>query len=105
MKPGDKELAFWLAVIAVVLWILWHWLHRRAAVLGGTYPSQELPGLGASDPWSLPVPGFPPPIGFNWSPSYNFGGVNVNEYPYSSGINSYFPMFGFVGIDSSQIYQ
>ena len=92
MTTGQKDLAFWVAVIIVILYILFRRTHRLA-YNAGAYPSAGAQGMGDTNPWSLPVPGFP----------VQGGNINVNIA--STGINSYFPMFGFVGIDATQIFQ
>lgn len=98
MKAGDKELFFWLGG-GIVLLLLLAWLFGRQQAAANTVPpGSGIPGLGS--PYSWTVPGFPPPL------SITGGTYNINQpNPSFAWLSPYFPLFGFVGAATTQIYQ
>lgn len=127
MRTGDKELII-ILVIIIILWLLFRLLHQPQTTPGpaqvpggGGYPD-NMPGPnpvgttpdtltlnpypGGSMPidyyvgpqqWTLP--GFPPIP--PWYPGMTF----LSEDFYTPGAGGYFPLFGFVGVDSTQLFQ
>jgi len=98
MKTGDRDLLFWLAVIIAILLLLLWWLSRQQAADSQVPPGSGIPGL--SSPYTWTVPGFLPPT------TIQGGTYNINvPTPMFAWLAPYFPLFGFVGVASSQIYQ
>jgi hypothetical protein len=121
MSTGDKELllvALALAFVYSVVQSLGGSVTTTpglSATSGGAWDGSPVPtqpgiappasawGYGSSSPWDWPVQGFPP--GYPWYPQP--APINVDVYGSYPGTlaNSYFPLFGFVGVDTYQAFQ
>lgn len=93
MTKGNREFLIWLGAALLLLILL---LRRPKA--------QPTPGVGnpwgSGNPWTWTVPGFPD------SPAITGGNITVDVHGQRfAGIGDYFPIFGFVGIDTTMIYQ
>lgn len=129
MKTGNRELMHW-AIGAAIVWALYEYLKPSDAQTtpgpyatpGGIASGGPLPGVSpgvspggtttynsypggttiTSNVYGYPNPGFPPPTTMNQI----FQGSNINQTFWGPGGNpNYFPLFGFVGVDSSQLFQ
>lgn len=123
MSTGDKELGLIFLALAFVYMVV-RYLGGFAtvtttpgpsAIVGGAWDGSPLPnqpgvpvpsnawGYGTTTPQTWPVPGFPP--GYPWYPTP--APINVNVYGAYPGTlqNGYFPLFGFVGVDTYQAFQ
>lgn len=131
MRIGDKEFVTVGAALAV-LYAVYRMLEQPAVqvtpgptgIPGGAWdgsvpyyatPNGAVYGIGGSgtpgapspaapdvNVLGFPIPGFPP-IG-PWSPPPVTVDLTINP-PGNQGYNAYFPLFGFVGVDSSQAFQ
>lgn len=131
MKIGNRELLHWI-IGAAIVWALYEYFMPSDAqttpgpysVPGGIAGSGAIPGVPATAPpggsgnttynsypggttltsnvYGYPIPGFPPPT----SMYQLFQGSNINQTFWGPGGNpNYFPLFGFVGVDTSQSFQ
>lgn len=132
MKTGNRELVHWLIGGAVVLLLYELLLKGNGATAtpgpyalpGGPAGASDLPFSGPSPPlvgpgqtvlnsgpggttitsnvYGYPNPGFPPPT----SMYQLFQAPTINQTFWGPGGNpSYYPLFGFVGVDSTQSFQ
>jgi hypothetical protein len=69
--------------------------------LSGTGPGGSTGSPGTGDPWSWTVPGAPDPSTFPQPAPIN---INVTGQPFGY-LAPYFPLFGFVGVDTTQEFQ
>lgn len=132
MKPGDKELVIWVSVV-LVLYVIWQIIGPDSAAAapgpyampgGGVGPgwspssgvSPALVSSGAGpttvnnfpggsfsvvSPYEAPIPGFPAPTSMGQLMTY----INQSFFTPGSGSGNYFPLFGFVGVDTTQSFQ
>ncbi len=95
MKTGDKELLILGAIGLILLWLIWDRSPAAPVQLASGSPWGN-----NGDPYQWVNPGFQNPTG--WGPS-NVN-LNVTGNPIS-GLAPYMPLFGFVGVDTTQLYQ
>lgn len=106
MRIGDKELLILVAIGIVILLLLLARRHVEVAPGGGTTIAVDN-GCEEGNPWCVGDP----TTWINSYPNFTFNDApfeppNINTTIYGfGGIGNYFPMFGFVGVDTTQIYQ
>lgn len=102
MRTGDKELVLYggIAVFLILVWALLRNRNPLPAVLQNA-AGGGIPEIGS--PYGFPVPGFPQ-TAVAPMPVPAPIVVNASASPFG-WIAPYFPLFGFVGIDATQIYQ
>jgi hypothetical protein len=110
IRTGDKEF-FIIGGLLLLMLIVWAFLTGRLAGLGVSLPSYSYgqPGMvvptysgGGSDPWASVVPGFNDPGSGSWVPP----DINIDVHGQPIGyLAPYFPLFGFVGVDSAMVFQ
>lgn len=106
MKTGDKEL--WIVGAALVVLVILLWLSSLRGTAqptpGGSnvYFGGSNPWGGNQNPWTWTVPGFPDPGNNTLIPAPI--NINVNQSGFG-GLEPYFPLFGFVGVDTTRVFQ
>lgn len=111
MRQGDKELLIIGATVVGII-LVRAFLEGRFSGLGLSLPSYSFgqPGMalvtnpvGGANPYQSTVPGFSDPGGNPQPPAAN---ININVPPLVFGtIAPYFPLFGFIGVDSTMVFQ
>jgi hypothetical protein len=110
LKTGDKEL-FIIGGLLLFVLAVWAFLSGRLEGLGLSLPSYSYgqPGMAVptyagpgSNPWGSIVPGFTDPGSGATDP----GSITIDVHGQPIGyLAPYFPLFGFVGVDSAMVFQ